>query len=380
MIEYVEIRNSNRVLIGVIDTAQSIIWKTEYYGTGQFEIYVPASARVLPLLRVGHFITRRNEKNVGIIESINITFDAQYGRMIIASGRFAKSLLDRRLVMRLANNSMAGRVSILPTLSTGLVETAVRRLVTDNIISAVHPARNIPFIRLGALAGIQRRIVDEDGDVTNRQTSFGNLLEHTDELLQEYQLGAYMSLDLGTLDLLYHVYEGETRTLGNAGVNRAIVFSQDYDNLLSSDYKYQTAAYKNTALIGGEGEGVDRHCAMIGANASGVDRREVWVDASGQSKTYQDDAGTQKTYTDDEYTALLKSAGSQDLEQRQIVQSFTGTVDLTHSGLVFGSDYWVGDIVSVHDVPIDIYTVARIITATEIQDENGYKIDVEYGI
>ena len=40
MIDFVEIRDKNRVLLGVIDNADSIIWHPLYYGTGDFEIYV----------------------------------------------------------------------------------------------------------------------------------------------------------------------------------------------------------------------------------------------------------------------------------------------------------------------------------------------------
>lgn len=380
MIEYVEIRNSERILIGIIDTAQSVIWKSEYYGTGAFEIYVSATQKNIEFLKVGYYVTRPNDVNIGVIEDLNITYDAQSGRMITATGRFAKSLLDRRLIYKLNSSGITGKVSILPTISRGLVETAMRQLVLDNIISSDQPARNVPFIALGNLKGIAKKIVDENGDATQKQTSFGNLLEYTDETLQEYGLGAFMSLDVSNFKLLYNVFEGKDRTWGNGFDNLPLIFSQDFDNLLSSNYQYQTNALKNTALIGGEGEGTDRFCAMVGVNASGLNRREMWVDASGQSKKYNDASGTEQTYTDEEYTALLKSAGQQEILLRKIVQTFDGEIDLTNSGLVFGSDYWIGDLVTIQDVDLGIYMNTRILTATEVQDESGYKIDITYGV
>lgn len=48
MIDYVEVRNgTSRKLIGIIDTAKSVIWETVYYGVGTFEIYVEATEKTL---------------------------------------------------------------------------------------------------------------------------------------------------------------------------------------------------------------------------------------------------------------------------------------------------------------------------------------------
>lgn len=380
MIDYVEIRNSNRVLIGVIDTAQSIIWKSEYYGAGAFEIYVAVTDNTVELLKVGNYVTRNNDVNIGIIESINVTFSLQYGRMIVASGRFAKSILDRRLVMKLSTSGTGGKISILPTVSRGLVEVAARQLVTDNIISSSQTARNISFVKLGSIKNIGKKIVDEDGKATEKQTSFGNLLEYTDSLLQEFELGAYMSLDKTNMDILYNVYQGADRSKGNTAGNVPLIFSQDFDNLLSSDYKYDIAPMKNTALIGGEGEGIERFCAMVGVNAAGLNRREVWIDASGQSRTYKNNNGEDKEYTDDEYLSLIKSYGKKQLLEYQEEQTFVGEIDLSNSILVFGSDYWLGDLITIQDISLGLYVNTRILTATEVQDQNGYKLDITYGV
>lgn len=375
MIEYVEIRNASRDLIGIIDNAESIIWESAFYGTGQFEIYVQVTSLTVQLLQVGNYVTRPNDVNVGIIENLNITWTQESGRMIIASGRFAKSLLDRRLIYRLTGTS------IQPTTSSGLVEVAVRKLVNDNIIASTIAARNIPFIRLGTLQNIKKRILSETGEDGRVQTSYGGLLEHTDSLLQEYFLGAYMSLDRNTKNLLYNVIEGKDLSIGNAAGNAPIIFSQDFDNLLSSDYQYQTAALKTTALIGGAGEGTERFCVMIGDAESGLSRREVFVDASSQSKTYKEEgAEEEKTYTDAEYSDLLKAHGQQNIAQLQIVETFNGDVDVMNSDKVFGKDFWIGDIITIQDTQLSAYINTRILTATEVQDANGYKLAISYGV
>ena len=127
-IEYVEIRGGDLALIGFVDTAKSIIWHSKYFGIGDFEIYVQASREIVALLQVGNYVTRPDDLEVGIIETISVADNAQDGTMLTASGRFAKSLLERRLIYNLS-----GTVNS-PTILRGNVETEVRRVVAENAI------------------------------------------------------------------------------------------------------------------------------------------------------------------------------------------------------------------------------------------------------
>ena len=375
MIEYLEVRNSNREIIGILDDFQSIIWETNYYSTGAFEVYLQAAPQYINMLQTGNYVTRPDDENIGIIENINVEYSEEFGKMIAASGRFAKSILDRRIIYNASGNT-TGKLSISPVISSGLVETAVRKLVTDHIISSPQTARNISFITLGELQGITKKIVDESGNNAQLQTSFGNLLEYTDEMLHSYELGAKMVFDRETLQLKYTVYEGKDRSRNNTQNNLPIIMAQEYDNFFSSKYEKNTTQFKNTALIGGEGEGTNRFCTMIGTNATGLNRREVWIDASAQSKTYELN-GEQKQYTDDEYLALLKSAGTQTIADYQIAETYEG--ELNVNTLTYKTDFNIGDIITVEDNELNIYINPRIITVIENQDESGYSISISYG-
>lgn len=374
MIDYVEIRNADRETIGIVDAAKSIIWTAKYYGVGDFEIYAQATAETLEMLKIGNYVTRPGDRNVGIIESLVVNFDAQDGYMITAAGSFAKSLLARRLIYNLNGNT------IYPVVIRGNVETAVRGLVSRSIISATDAARNVPFIKLGAVAGITKTIVDDNGNAAQKQTSYENLQAYTDEVLQEYELGAYMGIDRETLDLLYYVYAGADRSGENTEGNTPIVFSQEFDSLLASDYSFDTAPLKNTVLIGGEGEGTARFYALLApAGVSGIDRREVFVDGASQPRKYENDSGEEVEYTAAEYTQLLLSRARQELVNYIIVETFAGEVDITNSGLVYGQSFNVGDLVTIQDNKIGKYAVTRIVSVTEVQDDSGYQISVEFG-
>ena len=369
MIDGLHIRNSDREIIGYLDGFTSVIWHAVYYGVGDFEIYTRLTPEILDILQIGNYVTRETRDDVGIIEAINISYDASDGYMITATGRFAKSLLDRRLIYSLSG------YTITPVTSYGNVEAAARALVKSSIISATDTARNVSFIELGDLAGLSATIIDDDGDAAYKQTSYGNLLDYTDNLLKEYGYSAKIVLNLETLNLQYVVFEGTDRTIGTA---EPLIFSQEFDNLLSSDYTDDVTNLKNTAFCGGEGEGTDRKFVLVTSGDTGLNRREIFVDGSSQSQTYTDESGEQQSYTDAEYLGMLKTAASAGLTEYVETISLDGDVDLTTGTLIFGVDYDVGDVVTVEECNLGVYINTRITEITEVQDESGYSVKVSF--
>lgn len=374
-IEYVEVRSSaNREIIGIVDTAKSIIWHEVYYGVGDFEIYAPCTPENVACLVEGNYVTRYDAQNVGIIENVNPTYNEQDGRMIVAAGRFAKSVLDRRIIYRRSGRSVSS------TVLSGNVEDAARSLVTQNAINCTFDSgRNIPELVLGPDAGIAQKIVDENGNAARKQVTHDNLLSYTDSLLQEFGMGAYCGLD-SSLKLAYTVFAGVDRSINNTAGNNPVIFSQDFDNLLTSDYFYDTSGLKNTALIGGSGDGTARfHTVIKNAAVTGLARREMFVDASSHSKTYTDEDGVEQTIADDEYDVQLKTLGLQEIAKHEIVETFDAAIDLTNGSFVYGKDFFLGDVVTVQDVEVGLYINPRILEITEVYDDSGYQISAVYG-
>lgn len=374
-IEYIEIRNKGLDLVGIVDAATSIIWHSVYFGVGDFEIYTKATPEAVSLLQEGYFITRPDDIEVGIIEKINITDNPQDGSMIIAAGRFAKSILDRRLIY-----SLSGNVNT-PTILRGNVEENARALVANNAINcAFDSKRNMQLLELGTLAGIPAKIVDENGHAAQKQVSYQNLLTYTDGLLKEYGLASLLTLDIYAKKLKYSVYAGVDRSTDNISGNAPIIFSQEFDNLTASEYSRDTTAAKNAALIGGAGEGIERFYSLLVGNETDLQRREVFIDASSINRTYKEDgAEEEKQYTAAEYTALLHTKGKQDMSAMSEIESFAGSIDLVNGNWLYNRDFMLGDLVTVQDNNIGKYINVRIEEITEVQDENGYTIEAVYG-
>lgn len=379
MIDYVEIRSKEtRNVIGIIDTAQSIIWKSVYYGVGQFEIYVVSTPNHISLLVEGNYVTRPNNFECGIIEHCETTEDSENGKMIVASGRFVKSLLDRRIVYS-ATLSGSGYDYIwncTPTVLNGNVEREIRKLISQNAINSSNPNRNMDEIYFTDedVTGLNDNIVVDttatETDAAEKQVTYKNLLEYTDGVLQEYSLGARMWLDRSLLKFRYKVYKGEDRSR-DSSTHEPIIFSKEFDNLTSSSYIVDTSSSKTTALIGGEGEGTERKCAFVYDWIKGIERREVFVDASSITQEEQDIQT---------YRKQLEAQGQQSIAELQKIETFDGTLDLTNSNYIYGTHFDIGDLVTIEDKDIGKYINARILAVTEVQDDNGYNIDIEYGI
>lgn len=375
MIEYLEIRDTTRKLVGVIDNAKSIIWEAEYYGAGHFEVYAALNDQTRNLLQEGYYITRRNEPNAAIIETLDYTDNPTDGVMIIASGRMVKSILDRRLVYRLNGTK------INPVRIAGNVASAVQSVVRAHAGEGANSARTMGVI-IGSTGGITKMITSSGDADSTRQSSYQGLLEFTDAVLQEYECGALIRINQ-QLQFIYDCYEGKDRSMGNTAGNKPVIFSQDFENLLTAEYIMDTTGLKTFALIGGEGEGLARFFATYDSNrATGLARREVFLDASSIPRKYQPDGGgDEQEYTPTEYARMLVGQAQTDLKELIKTETFTGGIDLTHSPYKFGqtADFWLGDIVTIQDNALGLYTSVRILKSTEVQDENGYQLSIEYG-
>ena len=368
-IDYIEIRAAEtRDILGVIDGAQSVIWHSVYYGCGDFEIYVAASTKNVELLQVGNYATKPYDDEIGVIERVEITNTVTDGKMIVASGRLGKSILDRRHIYKLNEHTNT------PTILRGSVETSVRTVVYDNAISCTFDARrNIDDLTLGVFKNYPEIIVDDHGEPAEKQVSFRNLLDYITAVLEEYGMSCTIKLYAEDLKMRFEVFKGIDRSTDNTNGNDPVIFSIEYDNLVESNYLYDVSAWKNAALIGGEGEGSERFYSLIAGTAEGIERRETFIDDSSISKT-----ADEVTYTDAEYNAMLISDGLQKLAALEPLEDFRGTLNVNGGIWRLGEDYNIGDIVTVQDNELGFYVNVRISEITETQDENGYNVDITY--
>lgn len=355
------ILNSKLEPVGDIDAAISSIWDKHYRDKGYVEIYTAATPRSVDLLREGNYITREDDPCVARIYSIATDTTEDDGEVIVASAHFAHAVLGRRIIWN-------------TTSTEGNAEAVARSLIVDNCISPADkqgkpmPARIIPEIELGELSGLS-------DTMEATQVSYVNLLDYILEICATFHYGLRAIMNIDNSKIAIGVYKGTDRSYGQAQA-AAVVFSQENENLLNFSYKYDESTKANAALVGGEGEGIDRKLAQIGT-ASGLDRFEVFVDAKDVASTIENSDGTKKTYTAEQYNKLLEERGR--LNMTPASESFDAAVDLTRS-YQYRKDFDVGDIVTIYDQHTGVYVNVRLMSVLETEDASGYTLTPTFAI
>ena len=176
----------------------------------------------------------------------------------------------------------------------------------------------------------------------------------------------------------FEVYEGVDRTQG-AGYNG--YFGDDIDNVSSLKIVRGSDGWKNYAIIGGQGEGVNRKIVTASLGAyTGDELRELWVDAKDIGTTYQiaapDGSGgytyTEATYTEEEYVAVLQARGLEKLAEN--LQTLEVDASIGQGLMEYGRDYALGDIVPLKLTRYGLRLSARISAVRTIYESTGKKV------
>lgn len=310
--------------IGICDVFQSFIWTERYNQTGDFELYLPATDANISLFLLGDYVSIRNSKVYMIIETIELTSDAENGNFLTISGRSLESILDRRIIWN-------------QTIFDGNFQDFVLRILNENIITPSDKARIIPdFI-------FQK---SNDPLVTKAVIAAQYRGETVYDVIQiaceERQLGMRI-LPYKEGGFLFELYVGVDYSYAQSE-RPWIVFSPNFDNLLESNFLESTKVYKNVTLCAGEGEGSDRKVVEVKLDeSSGLDRKETFTEANGISTNVD---GTE--VSPESYLAQLHEKGKEALLEFPMIKSFDGVIDSTQQ-FVYGTDFSIGDIVQIRN-------------------------------
>lgn len=340
------ILNKNFERIGLVDDYSSLIWTIRYYECGDFEIVVPADTKHIDLLQRGYYVTREDDEHVGIIEDFSLSVDEDQNEQMIVTGRFLSSILDRRII--------ATQTQLYGTVSAGIAS-----LINDAIISPVIEARKIDNFYVNATNFTERLEAQYTGK---------NLLETVEDICKTNHIGFKTTLDNGKF--VFSLFKGVDRSY-NQSKNPRVVFSDEYDNLISSTYEEQSSELVTDVLVAGEGEGLDRKTVWASReDPSGLDRYEMYHD----QRNLQSNDGE---ISDDEYYAQMLEEGLEQLTT--ITTAFDGTVYF--DSIKYREDVSIGDVVVIENTRWNIAINSRLIEVIESVDESGaYEIVPTFGV
>lgn len=334
-------------IVDMISEYQSVIWNVQYFGQNDFQLIVNASTKNVNSLKPGAYLVRDIDRvgdtynNVMVIQGYQLDFDTEKGWLLTLTGKGLKNdLLKRRVVWSQTNLS-------------GLAEEGIRQVITENVISPSDASRTINGLVLGSLQGYT--------DTIDIQLLGNNIAEWLEETCTTYGYG--WDINIQNNQYVFNLYKGTDRTYDQSAVT-PVVFSPEYDNLLSSSYTYNMSEYKNAALVGGEGEGTAQRTATIGT-ATGLNRYEAYIDGSSVSSNGE-------IITLEQYTKMLEEYGQTQLDQTAFTETFSGDID--SDGLYkINEDYFLGDIVQIENEK-GITATPRIIEIIYAEDESGSSV------
>lgn len=309
--------NANFEKIAVIDKFISLIWTTRFDSEGDFELYVSATTNNLNLFRKDLLLMRENDnKHFMIIQNITIRTDSENGNRMVISGKDLKQILHRRVVER-------------QTYINGNLQAAIHLIIFESIINPLNNDRKISNFDVECISNVDSNI--------EVQIIGENIGEYIENIIQQYGYGYDVYFENSKIK--FKLVKGTDRSKGQVE-NPLVVFSSDFGNLINSDYSLNNDDYKNVAIIGGDGNGVEQTVTETGS-ANGISRCEIWVAKTSASKN----SGSVGTA---EYLAGLQAAGTDELQNHIEIKGFEGEID-ANVQFILERDYFIGDIIQLED-------------------------------
>ena len=292
----INILNKNYEKIAVIDSFTSLMWCKRYFDIGALDLKIEATTETLATFKRGYYITRDDDDAIFRIEALELDTTTEEGNSLIIGAVDCKNILNQRIIWNQVNWG-----------GGGTVEDFIRYLVLYNVI-------NVPFAR--KILNFEMQPKKGFTETIEQQVTYDQLGDKIIEVCKTYGYGWKILFFNNAFH--FDLYKGLDRSV-DQGTNSKVIFSPEYENLVSSVYNENTTDYRNVALVAGEGEGVERKKRTIGT-ATGLDRYELFVDASGIS------SNTEEGDLVDYYNALI-SEGKEKLSEQAVTTSFEGEVD-----------------------------------------------------
>lgn len=341
-----EVLNKDFIRIAIVDSYESLIWTDRYNDAGDFEIYTGMRLDLLNIFKPDYYLVSDESDYVMIIENLKITTDSEDGNHLTVTGHSLESILKRRIVWS-------------QTTLYGNFQNAVKKLITDNIITPSIPQR-----------AIDNFVFEESEDEEITSLSFDDI-QFTGDTLYDAIKSMCDKFDVGFKIILndqnqfvFKLYAGVDRSYNQDSLPY-VVFSPDFENIINSDYSEYKENYCNITLVAGEGEGAARVTTIVGdTTIDGIYRRELFTDARDLSANV--DGGT---LTPAQYEAVLQERGVEKLKEAEIERLFEGQTEPTQM-YRYGEHFFMGDITELEN-EYGLETRVRVMEYIHSESNNG---------
>ena len=317
------------VLQGIFDSYETLRYTVGFYNPGSFEITGNAGALHVDKLKIGRLVKIGDDATkIGIIKGVKTTLREDGALIYSVTGVEAWAIIGQRCIVPPGGSTHFTSASTVP------IETGIKNMINGQLAST----RAIPGLTVVASSG--------RGSNMEMSERYSNLLDACTRYLDSAYCGLFVTLGAG---LSLDFYTGTNRSA-------SVIFSSETDSVQSATLDKTDMAYRNLAIVGGQGDGAARTIVnvAIGTEPTGIDRMETFVDARDLS-----------------VTASLTNRGVQKLQEVSSINFITLDA-LTYSKYVYGLDYFVGDIVTIRD--FGLTQSSRITSVTEERKAGSFKL------
>ncbi len=328
----------NELCVGAIVDFTSWEYEKFFCGAGTFELIVPIDAKGIDKLNLNRFLATYGGQF--IIKQLNYTAEN-----VKVSGYDLNGLLIDRLTVAQTDNGKDRQ--------SGYTETIVKHYVSANCVNSTSAGRNYPGL---VIAEDKQRGISNDAASPRLQC----VADVISDILSAQQMGWRISVpnfdNSGAAKMSFDVFNSKDRTDFESQEYKHVAFSYGLGNTANIKAEKSIAGAKNT-LYCELADGTVQTYSPIEDNV-GYARTEEYADLNCELGEYT-------TYADHEIADRFREADSVTLEH----------IDPTQ----FGTDFDIGDIVTVYDDKSKI-TKAALITAAKIKrSEDEYDVTLTIG-
>lgn len=231
-------------LLGLLEIQNSVMWENKAFSAGSFTLNSLITEESKTLLVPENIIWIAGD-DAGIIEYVQQE-TGEDGPYITVKGCNLTGALGRYILWG-------------PYNLTGPVPEIMRRLV-DNC--CIHPTLgDFPDTRIIPNLVLSDEI-DASGPSIRSQKTGGNLLDTLEELGTAYGVPFGVRFNPAVPCMEFWARYGVNRSIHQDSVE-PVFYSTELDDVLSSEYSYNSQNWRNVALVAGEGEGNDRVMVIV---------------------------------------------------------------------------------------------------------------------
>lgn len=368
----IEILNENFLKIDILRKYTFAQYTNKFREVGTFKINARLVEENLYLLAKQDMYVLFDGRILGKIEDVKKESDSEFEQTIELSGRLANVLFTKRVV--------AGTIKFKGN-TAQLIKSVIENEITKDKNSNRYIDIVIKYDNESYLNSICSKV--------EKEITGGYIWDSIQQVMEQDSLGIYFlpivstkhknseGLDTNISSWELYISAGKNRTKQNRKNETPVVFSQSLSNIARTDYEYNTESYCNVAYVAGEGEGTERKWYEIKRTSEeekGWKRNELWVDARDIQSV--DEEGNE--ITKQEYDELIKQRSSEKFTEASKEESYEATITEANKQYTYGTDYVLGDFVTIVDNELEIEIDAQITEVTRTIEGVREIVDIAF--